>query len=124
MPFLKAKAPFSRYHEISNPSEKSLQALGKVRPIAADGIGNWRQHLPRLAGQILIHGSITEDLIEFGYEKDDGWMAALDGVTPDVAPGHWPEHFTRASLMRRKLPAYPRIVAGRLRRTLGRGSRG
>lgn len=124
MPFLEAKAPFSRYHEISNPSEESLQALGKVRPIAADGIGSWRQHLPRLAGQILIHGSISEDLIEFGYEKDDGWMVALDGVTPDVAPGHWPEHFTRASLMRRKLPAYPRIVAGRLRRTLDRGSWG
>ena len=50
-------------------------------------------------------------------------MVALDGVTPDVAPGHWPEHFTRASLMRRKLPAYPSMVAGRLRRTLGRGSR-
>jgi hypothetical protein len=101
MPFLDKTGPFSRYHEVADPSDRSLTA---------------KNHLPRVAGQIHIHGSIAQDLIEFGYEADDTWTALLTDVNPDLSPGHWPEHFTRRNLVRRKLPAYARIAMGRVRR--------
>jgi hypothetical protein len=58
-------------------------------------IGNWRNHLPRVAGQIALHGSITEDLIEFGYEIDDSWLSILKDVNPDYKPSHWTEEARR-----------------------------
>ena len=51
--------------------------------------------LARVAGQIAIHGSISEDLIAFGYESDESWLAALKGVPPDLTPSHWPESIAR-----------------------------
>ena len=120
MPFLEKRAPFSRYHETAEPSGKSLDALRGVRPIAPDGIATWRDHLPRIAGQLRIHGSIADDLIEFRYEPDDTWLAVLEGVEPDVTRSHWPEHFGPGGLLRRKLPAYPAIVAGRMRQAFRR----
>jgi hypothetical protein len=30
-------------------------------------------------------------LIAFGYVPDESWLAALEGVSPDLAPSHWPE---------------------------------
>jgi hypothetical protein len=116
VPFLRKRAPFSRYHEVAEPSAKSLKALGSVRPIAPDGVGNWRRHPARVAGQLQLHGPIADDLIEFGYEDDDSWLRDLDGVDPDVTSSHWPEYFTRTGIWRRKLPAYPRIILERSRR--------
>jgi hypothetical protein len=123
MPFLQRVAPFSRYHEVADPSAKSLMALRGIRQISPAGIGTWRNHRARVAGQIQLHGSIAEDLIEFGYEEDDEWTKGLVGVEPDTAPGHWPEYFTRRNLLRRKLPALPRIIAGRIRATASRERR-
>lgn len=91
LPFLAPTYPFSRYHEIAQPSEQSVVAMREVRPISATSLGRWRQHLPRVAGQIEIHGPITEELIELGYEADDGWLAVLEGIEADTSPGHWPE---------------------------------
>lgn len=90
-PFLKKRAPFSVFDQIARPSAQSLQALGGLRCIEAASIGNWRNHLPRVAGQLLLHGPISDELIRFGYEADEAWLAELDGVTPDLAPSHWPE---------------------------------
>jgi hypothetical protein len=56
--------------------------------------------LPRIAGQIALHGSIAEDLVEFGYETDDRWLAELEGIEPDTSPSHWPEYFTRETIAR------------------------
>ena len=98
LPFLRKRASFSRYHELANASEASVRALGSVRPMSTASIGRWRQHLPRIAGQLEIHGSITADLIEFGYEKDNSWKKLLDGVEPDLSQSHLPEHFSQHKL--------------------------
>lgn len=97
MPFLVRKASFSDYHRTAKPSEDSLAALGGVRPISIERTGNWRNHLPRLAGQMLLHDakSLAEDLVEYGYEKDETWLKELQGVYPDTMPSHWPDQFNR-----------------------------
>lgn len=105
LPFLRATVPFSRYHEVARPATDARLALGGVRPIEPERQPAWRDHLPRIAGQIALHGSIAADLIEFGYESDETWMDVLDGVVPDTAPGFWPEYFTRDQLAgMRRLP--------------------
>lgn len=96
-PFLRKKADFSRYHEFARPSKRSLEALREVRPISSSSIGNWRNHLPRLAGQLQQYGSITDDLIFYGYEKDTGWEQVLAGIEPDLSPSFWPESFQPGS---------------------------
>jgi hypothetical protein len=84
MPFLKQRARFSDFHKLARPSAKSVAAMGSVRPIDSASIGNWRNHLARVAGQIAIHGPISEELIAFGYEPDESWLAALEGVSPTL----------------------------------------
>jgi hypothetical protein len=103
MPFLEKVAPFSCYHEVAEPSENSLNALGSVRPIAPTSVGRWRDHLPRVAGQIEIFGSITDDLIKYGYEEDDSWEGILEGVEPDLTASHWPdEDFAPSDIAKRR----------------------
>lgn len=109
MPWLVRKAPFSRFHDRSRASEASRAALGGIRPVSKASVGNWRNHKPRVAGQIHQHGSISGDLIEFGYEPDDAWEQELAGIEPDLAPGHWPEHSLEA-IERRKRKAGARAV--------------
>jgi hypothetical protein len=104
MPFLALTTPFSRFHAVAAPADDALTALGGVRPIAAPRLDQWRDHLPRIAGQMEQHGSLAADLIEFGYEADDRWLAELDGIEPDLTPSHWAEHFTRESLARMLRP--------------------
>ena len=100
MPFLQETGPFSKFHEVAAPAIDALTALNGLRPITAEGADRWRLHLPRVAGQIALHGSIAEDLIEFGYEDDDAWLSELAGIEPDTSPSHWPEYFTQQSLER------------------------
>ena len=80
MPFLVKEAAFSRFHEVSAPSPGSVLALRKVRPISSASAGRWQNHLPRVVGQLLQHGPITKELIEFGYETDDSWLEELEGL--------------------------------------------
>lgn len=80
MPFLAVKHRFTEYHLMANPSELSVKALKELRPIDPNSIGNWKKHLPRIKQQILIHGSISEELIRFGYEPDKSWECILDGI--------------------------------------------
>ena len=91
VPFLEVKAPFSQYHQHSKPSPQSLEAMRGMRPISEDSIGAWRRHKARIAGQLQIHGDLTQELMELGYEPDDRWLAELRGVEPDLSPGFWPE---------------------------------
>src|SRR5688572_3426365 len=88
LPFLEATRPFSAFPAVAMPSAKALEALGPVRPFDANSVGNWRRHLPRLAGQLAQHGSISEELVEFGYERDAAWLSLLDGVSPDLSPSY------------------------------------
>lgn len=115
MPFLRETARFSQYHEVAEPSKDSLDALRGVRPIGPESIGNWRGHLPRVAGQLRNHGPITDDLIEFGYETDDTWLEELEGVDPDMSESHWPEYFSRKDFRRRKRGRYTRAAISPLR---------
>src|SRR5262249_46349274 len=82
----------SEFHKYARPSPASVLAMGSLRPIDCESVGNWRNHLDRVAGQIRIHGPVTRDLIDFGYEKDESWLAMLHNVPPDLSPSHFPEH--------------------------------
>ncbi|HSL80100.1 MAG TPA: hypothetical protein VK877_10615, partial [Pseudolabrys sp.] len=86
----------SEFGPLKVTSKESIDALGGVRPIKGDRVGNWRNHLPRVAGQLLLHGSISRELIVFGYEKDHDWLGTLEGIEPDFSPSHGedrPVHF-------------------------------
>ena len=90
-PWLERVHRFSEYHEIAQVSEKSLTALHSVRPIAPTSVGVWKNHLPRIKGQQLLHGSLTPDLIECGYETSADWEHVLDDVEPDFSRSRYPE---------------------------------
>ena len=115
MPFLARRAAFAEYHRHANPSGHSIAALGGVRPIGTESIGRWREHKPRVAAQLELHGPITAELIEAGYEKDDRWLRELDGVRPDNHVSHWPE---RSPALHR-LNGWLQRAIGTLRYALG-----
>lgn len=86
LPFLEKRHAFSAFHAVADPSRESRLALGGVREIDTSSVGNWRDHLPRIAGQLARHGPITSELIQLGYESDASWLSDLDGVEPDLTP--------------------------------------
>jgi len=90
-PWLQRRHNFSRYHEYAEVSEKSKLAMHDVRAIAPTSVGVWKNHLGRVKGQQSIHGSLTPDLIECGYELDDAWERALDTVVADNSRSRYPE---------------------------------
>lgn len=85
LPFLRLEHPFTAYPSLAAPSADAIDALGRVRPFDTASVGNWQHHLPRIAGQLARYGPIAEELIEFGYERDDKWLSRLDGVAPDFS---------------------------------------
>jgi hypothetical protein len=85
-PFLVRKHKFSEFDRFARPSNAAREALGSVRPVAADRVEAWRQQLPRLKGELLRHPEMVEALIEMGYERDDSWTSVLDGVAPQEQP--------------------------------------
>ena len=90
-PWLDRRHRFSEYHEYAEVSEKSKTAMHGVRPIAPTSVGRWRSNLPRIAGQQALHGSMTPDLVDCGYEYDATWEAELEGVEPDRSRSRYPE---------------------------------
>lgn len=106
IPFLRAIHPFSRYHLVAQPSTESNNALSGVRPIGPTGIGGWKDDLGRIKQQIRLHGDISEDLLDLGYEKDSNWLKLLDGVAEVNNKSHWPEFFTKKDLNRRRKIKY------------------
>ena len=87
-PFLKQKDLFSNYLKHANPTGKSKLALNGLREIEKKSIGNWKNHLARLKGEILKHGAISQGLIDYGYESDANWEKTLDKVEPDYENQH------------------------------------
>ncbi|MFW5450646.1 MAG: sulfotransferase family protein [Methylophagaceae bacterium] len=83
IPFLQGKVKFSEYHLVATPSERTIAALGGLRPISAASIGNWRGQLAYLKAQIQKYGDLTNPLIDLGYEKDSNWMSELEAISPD-----------------------------------------
>jgi len=122
MPFLTIKRPFTQYHEVAKPSIDSMKALKEVRPIAPTGVGNWRNHLARIAGQLQLHGPIAGDLIEFGYEKDDLWINMLEGVEPDLSESHWPEYITKKDFRKRQRGKYKEVIKYLMRKLMKFGT--
>jgi len=90
-PWLEKTYNFSEYHEHAQISEKSITAMHSVRPIAPTSVGVWTQHPGRIKGQQLVHGSLTPDLIECGYESTADWEQVLDSVEPDFSRSLYPE---------------------------------
>lgn len=91
LPFLRLRLAFSEFHNVASPSNQSVTAMKGVRPVSKRSVGQWRRNLPRVAGQIRIHGPMSQELIELAYEADDRWLGLIEGVVPDTRPGHWPE---------------------------------
>lgn len=106
IPELKFKSKFSQYHLSANPSEKSIKAMRELRPIEPRGIGNWRNHLPRIKDQLIRHGSITESLILFGYEKDAGWETELNNIEPIGSSTHSGEFYPFYKRLKKHLIGY------------------
>ncbi len=80
-PFLERRRPFTQYPEGADiPVEKASVSLNGVRAFETSRIQGWRDHLPRIKGQVEDYPSLPQDLIEAGYETDDSWMKMLEGV--------------------------------------------
>ena len=113
--WLQKRHDFSAYHEHAQVSAKSVTAMHSVRPIAPTSVGRWTQHLGRIKGQQIIHGSLTPLLIELGYEKNGDWERVLDDVEPDRSRSRYPEKvyfWKRLSQnidARRKIAMYRRL---------------
>lgn len=80
--FLEKKYSFSEFEKFSNPSQKSINALGGLRPISADRVNAWEKHLPRIKSELNKHPEMLKDLIENGYETDNSWTNILEGIDP------------------------------------------
>jgi hypothetical protein len=120
LPFLRPTSRFEEFHVTASPSPQSQEALGVLRPPDAASIGRWRAHKERLAGQLRRHGPITRELIELGYERDDAWLGALDGVVPDEAASHFPEHRALHWRAVRNAGVWVQVANLAVRRTLER----
>jgi|SRR5690625_3996652 len=104
--FLDQKNNFDEYHLYAQPSKASLNALKSVRPIGAKGIGNWKNHLPRIKQQIKLHGDISESLINFKYEKSTDWLQLLKGIDVIDFQTKTEEFFENKSLFSKRKSGY------------------
>ena len=86
--FLKQKDSFSNYLQNANPTGKSKLALNGLRAIEKKSIGNWKNHLGRLKGEIIKHGPISQGLIEYGYESDTSWEKTLENIEANFENQH------------------------------------
>ena len=107
-PFLNKKINFSEYHKFAEPSIKSKLALNGVREVSPT-ISKWKNHLPRVKQQMLLHGDISKSLITFGYEKNDSWISILDDVENIKYESFWEEYFTKKDLFKRQLIGYKAV---------------
>ena len=81
-PFLTQRGRFSDYPEGARVPERASQSLLGVRPFDPARILGWRDHLPRVKGQLQNFPDMQTWLVDLGYESDRAWMKLLDGVEP------------------------------------------
>ena len=112
-PWLEKMHSFSEYHEHAQVSNKALTAMHSVRPIAPTSVGVWTQHAGRIKGQQSIHGSLTPDLIECGYEASGDWERVLDDVEPDLSKSLYPEKLYFWSRISQYINALRKVAAYR-----------
>ncbi len=106
LPLGKRQHRFSDYHRHVQPSEDSEQALRGVRPISDGSVGHWKDHLPRIAGQMEMHGILSDDLITLGYEDDEIWKSQLSETEPELGGSHYDEFATSEEVSRLKAGRY------------------
>lgn len=114
IPFLEKTRNFSDYGPETKVSEGSRQALKSVRKITSKSIGSWKNHLPRVKQQIQLHGGITQDLINHGYEDSHHWEEILDEVKAGDFKSHRGEFFTKKEMnklhRRKKIKAHLAVI--------------
>ncbi len=92
--------------------------MHSVSPIAPTSVGVWTQHPGRIKGQQMIHGSLSPDLIECGYESTADWEQVLASVDADHGRSLYPEKLYFWSRISqyinalRKIAQYRRVRAG------------
>ncbi len=79
-PFLERRRDFMNYPEGADVPDRAGISLGGARRLDPARLSAWREHLPRIRGQLDAYPAVAEKLVSLGYEKDDSWMACLDGV--------------------------------------------
>ncbi|MCZ6617631.1 MAG: hypothetical protein O7E57_05820 [Gammaproteobacteria bacterium] len=78
--FLRAKGRFTDYPDGVRVSEIARGSLNGVRPFDPSRINSWRQHLPRVKGQLALYPELSEILVRLGYEPNGDWASVLDDV--------------------------------------------
>jgi hypothetical protein len=112
-PWLEKVHSFSEYHEYAQVSEKSITAMHSVRPIAPTSVGVWTQHPGRIKGQQMVHGSLTPELIECGYESTGDWEQVLESVEADLSKSLYPEKLYFWSRISQRINAMRKVAAYR-----------
>ena len=90
-PFLEKTHDFSNFEHFSGSSERSMLAMGGLRPVSATTMGNWKKHLPRVKAQLMLCPHLANALITYGYESDNSWQEILATVKPDFSRGRYAE---------------------------------
>jgi len=117
-PWLEKTHNFSEYHEYAQVSEKSARAMHSVRAIAPTSVGVWTQNPGRIKAQQVIHGSLTPELVECGYESSGEWEKVLEDAEPDFTRSLYPEKLYIWSRVSQYLNGIRKIAKyRRLRRT-------
>ena len=86
LPFLIRRRAFTEYPEGASVPLLAEASLNGVRPFDTSRLDAWRNHLPRIKGQLEAHPDLSQSLIDFGYEADDAWTAMLEGIHPYRQP--------------------------------------
>ena len=89
--FLNKLHQFSEYEKKAKPSGESLTAMSGLRAVDASRVTGWRAHLSRVKAELLKNPSMTEALIDNGYESDDRWTELLENVEAVDYPCRYPD---------------------------------
>lgn len=80
--FLTQTCAFSRFPEGAEVHEHAQGSLNGLRSVDQASLTKWREHLPRIKGELLKHPNLSDWLIRMGYEADASWEAELAEVEP------------------------------------------
>lgn len=84
MPFLEVQHKFSDYATHATVSKDALLALNGLRPPDTSSIGRWHKHPERVLEQIKSYPEVVMEIVNLGYEIDNGWLSALLSNKQDV----------------------------------------
>lgn len=108
-PFLGKRCLFSEFHHYAKPSERTSAALNGLRPVSADRLMEWKNHLPRIKAQLERFGDISSELVELGYEPDLSWKDQISSVTPMYFDSVMDETWHSASTFKMKYRIFRKV---------------